>query len=117
MRNSAIFQYLFAKADADVRAARAFLQTRANTVSVLAQRSALSDREHSAESSQAGVWVTTICAQAVEAFYSLAGGISLYDSSPLQRRMRDIHAASQHFQVQPRNYETIGRMLIGKGDN
>ena len=113
MRDSAVFQYEFARADADVRAARAFLDSHAAKVWELAQSLRLSNEEHGPESTQAAVWITATCARAVDAFYSLAGGRALYESSPLQRRLRDMHAATQHVQVQDRNYEIVGRTLLG----
>jgi hypothetical protein len=50
-------------------------------------------------------WMTAICPRSIDAFYTLGGGAALYDSSPLQRRLRDMHVATQHVQVQLRNYE------------
>jgi alkylation response protein AidB-like acyl-CoA dehydrogenase len=112
MRDSAIFQYEFAKADADVRAARAFLDAQTRKVWDLARELRLSNAEHGLEATQAAVWITTACTQAVDAFYSLAGGRALYESSPLQRRLRDMHAATQHVQVETRNYEAVGCALL-----
>ena len=31
--------------------------------------------------------------------YDLGGGTAIYDDSPLQRRFRDAHTATAHFQV------------------
>ena len=100
-------------ANADVRAARAFLRSHAGKVWYLARQSRLSNLLHGLESSQVAVWVTATCSRAVDAFYGLAGGAALYETSPLQRRLRDMRGATQHVQVQLRNYETIGQMLVG----
>jgi catechol 2,3-dioxygenase-like lactoylglutathione lyase family enzyme len=35
--------------------------------------------------------------------FALAGGSAVYDSSPLQRRLRDLHTAAQHATVQQRH--------------
>ena len=45
--------------------------------------------------------------------YDLGGGTSIYDDSPLQRRFRDAHAATAHFQVNPATWELAGRLLLG----
>lgn len=52
-------------------------------------------------------------AQAVDAAYRLAGGSAIYDTSPLQRRFRDVHAATQHLLVAPPTWELAGRALLG----
>jgi len=109
MGDSPLFHYEFAKADADVRAARAFLHFHAGDVWRLAREARLSNKEHGPESVQAAVWITAACARAVDAFYGLGGGAALYESSPLQRRLRDMRGATQHVQVQLRNYEIVGR--------
>jgi alkylation response protein AidB-like acyl-CoA dehydrogenase len=62
---------------------------------------------------QTAVWISETCVQVVETCYRLGGGSVVYDSSPLQRRMRDIHAASQHVSVNFRHYRTSGAMLLG----
>jgi hypothetical protein len=45
--------------------------------------------------------------------YTVAGGTSVFTSSPLQRRLRDVHAITQHFFVAPHSYETIGKVVLG----
>ena len=49
----------------------------------------------------------------VDAMYTLAGGSSVYESSALQRRFRDVHVATQHIMVAPTTLETVGRLLLG----
>jgi alkylation response protein AidB-like acyl-CoA dehydrogenase len=51
-------------------------------------------------------------AQATDVVYTLAGGTSVFESSPLQRCLRDAHVATQHLMVSPRLYETLGRMFF-----
>jgi indole-3-acetate monooxygenase len=52
-------------------------------------------------------------AQAVDAAYRLGGGSAIYETSPLQRRFRDVHAATQHLLVAPPTWELAGRALLG----
>ena len=42
------------------------------------------------------------------------GGTSLYDASPLQRRLRDINAVTQHFLVKPDTMTTAGAIFAGQ---
>ena len=46
--------------------------------------------------------------------YHLAGGRSIYDSSPLPRRLRDVHVATQHMMIAPPIWELAGRVLLGE---
>ena len=49
----------------------------------------------------------------VDACYELGGGSSIYATSPLQRRFRDVHAATQHMLVSRSTLELTGRLLLG----
>ncbi|CAN5465093.1 acyl-CoA dehydrogenase family protein [soil metagenome] len=51
---------------------------------------------------------------AVDSMYELGGGSAIYESSPLQRRLRDIHVATQHMLVGPATWELAGRILLGQ---
>jgi alkylation response protein AidB-like acyl-CoA dehydrogenase len=64
-------------------------------------------------STQSGIWVTAACTRVADACFALGGGVALYESSPLQRRMRDLHAAAQHAAVQQRHYVGAGARLLG----
>ena len=46
------------------------------------------------------------------AMYDLGGGSAIYDTSPLQRRFRDAHVATAHFQVNATTWELTGRLLL-----
>ena len=52
-------------------------------------------------------------AAVVDSCYALGGGSSIYATSPLQRRFRDVHAATQHMLVAPATLELTGRLLLG----
>ena len=41
-------------------------------------------------------------------------GTAIYDDSPLQRRFRDAHTATAHFQVNEASRELPGRILLGQ---
>lgn len=51
--------------------------------------------------------------QIVDNLYTMSGGSSLYDRSPLQRHFRDIHTATQHMMVGQPTWELTGRVLLG----
>ena len=113
MRDSPLFQLELGRIEADVRAARAMQEAQALSHWRRALSGELVGAELLAEGFQSAAWVTATCVKAVDACYALGGGSALYESSPLQRRMRDIHAASQHTAVQPRQYAAAGAMRLG----
>lgn len=61
----------------------------------------------------AATHATRACAEAVDRMYDAGGGSSIYATSPLQRRFRDVHAATQHAMVAPATWELTGRLLLG----
>jgi indole-3-acetate monooxygenase len=50
---------------------------------------------------------------ATDAAYTMGGGTSVYETSPLQRCLRDVHVTTQHIMVAPRMNETLGRLFFG----
>jgi alkylation response protein AidB-like acyl-CoA dehydrogenase len=56
---------------------------------------------------------TRSAASAVDIVYTVAGARANYRRSPLQRALRDIHAATQHVGTAPQQFESAGRMLLG----
>jgi indole-3-acetate monooxygenase len=57
---------------------------------------------------------TSQSATAVEVLFRIAGGAAVYESSALQRVLRDVNVASQHAMVAPRTYELVGRLALGQ---
>jgi alkylation response protein AidB-like acyl-CoA dehydrogenase len=66
-----------------------------------------------AHGKQAGIWICTTCVRVTNAFFTLGGGISVDDSSPLQRRMRDLHVAAQHAIARQRHDVGACKLLLG----
>jgi len=113
IKDSRIVQLDLGRAEADLRAAKALLneQCEADWQDAVAGRTG--DLALTTTRVQSIVWVTEACARVVDACYRLAGGSAVYDSSPLQRRMRDMHAATQHVSVNLRHYATAGAQRLG----
>ena len=53
-------------------------------------------------------------AEVVDVCYKAGGGTALYDSSPLQRHLRDIHTLTQHIGVADGWLTRVGAFLLGK---
>lgn len=112
MRESEIFQYELGRVAADVRAARATHRAQVAVHWQHALAGTLRTEQRAAESQQAAVWLATTCTRAINDCFTLGGGSALYETSPLQRRMRDMRAAAQHATVQQRNYVAAGKQLL-----
>ena len=61
----------------------------------------------------AATHVVRTAAEVARTMYDLGGGAAIYETSPLQRRFRDAHTATAHFQVNPASYELTGKLLLG----
>jgi alkylation response protein AidB-like acyl-CoA dehydrogenase len=59
-------------------------------------------------------YITAECVKVVDAAYTMAGSVSLYDGSSLQRRLRDIHVATQHVAATGDAYRSLGAVLVGE---
>lgn len=112
MRDSEVFQHEIGLADADIAAARALLYRTAETA--WSEMSAGRDEPaRSVQSAQAMTWVVHTCARAVDRCYTLGGGSAVYEASPLQRRLRDAHAITQHVIAHYKSYGMAGRLRLG----
>ena len=112
MRESETFQYELGRVAADVRAARAYHEVQTASHWRNAVAGTLNDEALHMQGMQMGAWIATTCVRAADACFTLAGGSAVYDSSPLQRRMRDLHVAAQHAMVHQRHFANVGKQLL-----
>jgi alkylation response protein AidB-like acyl-CoA dehydrogenase len=113
MKDSPIFQYELGAVDAELEAARALFKVRVEALWEAALAGTGPDPARMGASLQAGVWITRTAVEIASRCFSLGGGGALYDGSPLQRRMRDMHAAAQHALVQAQNFQGLGAARLG----
>ena len=102
-----------ARAEASLRAGRALLDEAIGEAWERAVADGSVDARCRAGLRLAATHATAAGVQATEAAYRLAGGSSIYDSNPLQRRLRDAQVAAQHMLVAPATWELSGRVLLG----
>jgi indole-3-acetate monooxygenase len=56
-----------------------------------------------------------VAASVVEGCYSLSGATGLFETCPLQRRLRDVHGATQHYLLSVRgSYGPVGAKLLAE---
>jgi indole-3-acetate monooxygenase len=108
------FQHDLATADTELRAARALMLEIAGNAWEMASAGDELTLEERARIRAAAVWAVSRSTAAVSAAYHAGGGSTLYGDSPLQRRLRDIHAMRQHFLVRPDTLKTAGAILAGQ---
>jgi indole-3-acetate monooxygenase len=112
-REQPLFQVRLAEAVALVRSARAWLHAAVRqTWEALLASGQVSFAER-ADLLLAAANATRGAAAAVDILYTAAGATANYRHSPLQRALRDVHAATQHMGTAPQQYESAGRMLVG----
>src|SRR5262249_25546796 len=112
MRDSETLHFELGRVAAELKAARALYRAQAARQWKQALTGAPGGEALFVENAQASAWVTTACVRVVDACFALAGTSAIYDSSPLQRRLRDIRTAAQHFTVQQRHYTAAGRLAV-----
>jgi alkylation response protein AidB-like acyl-CoA dehydrogenase len=114
LAKSAFTQIEFARAEAQLRSARAFLVDGVRG----AWASLEADDEVSLEQRTAirlaATHAATTSAAVADTAFTLAGGSAVYDTSVLGRCMRDAHVVTQHIQTAPKLNEKIGQLLLGQ---
>ena len=64
----------------------------------------------------ANVHAMSSAVKVIDRMYTIVGGSSVFEHSPLQRHFRDVHVASQHMMVSESVMELAGRVLMGLDD-
>ena len=113
LRDQPVFRHEFGRIGAELRAARALLEVQATNHWRRAVDGMLDGKADFAESSQASAWIHAACTNVVSGCYALGGASIVLNASPLQRRLRDIHAARQHVFAQERFYASAGAHQLG----
>jgi alkylation response protein AidB-like acyl-CoA dehydrogenase len=114
MRESEVFQYEVGRLAADLKAARAMLSDQASTQWRHALAGGVTGEALVNEGVQAGIWIVSTCVGIADSCFAIAGGTAVYETSPLPRRMRDLHAAAQHARIHQRQYVAGGKAVLEK---
>jgi len=113
LAESSFTQIELARAEAKLRAARAFLLDELRS----AWDTAIAGDEVTVEARTgirlAATHVASVGAEVADTAFTLAGGTAVYDTSVLGRCLRDAHIVTQHIQTAPKLNETVGKLLLG----
>jgi alkylation response protein AidB-like acyl-CoA dehydrogenase len=102
-----------ARGEAALRSARAFFYEAVDEAWATVEAGDPASIEERALLRLAAANAATAAVDAVDRAYLLGGGTSIFESSPLQRQFRDIHALTQHIVVSPGTFEMAGRVFLG----
>lgn len=110
-------QRAVAEASAKLRAARLFFYDAIDTGWQQAQLHGGASIAARSDIRLATTHAVSTAVAVIDSLYTLAGGSSVYLSSPLQRHFRDVHVASQHMMVSEATLELVGRIQLGLETN
>jgi alkylation response protein AidB-like acyl-CoA dehydrogenase len=114
MAERPLVQAELAQGEARLRAARALLHETIDEAWSRASSGGEVPVEQRAALRLAATHAATTGADITTTAYKLGGGSSVYESkSPLPRRFRDAHTATQHMLVAPATNELAGRLMLG----
>jgi alkylation response protein AidB-like acyl-CoA dehydrogenase len=109
-----LFRHQLGCADANLRAAAAGLGAEVDNAWTTGATGGEFTPNRRARMRATATWVTNAAASVVDTAYRAGGGSALYATSPLQRRLRDAHAVTQHFAVKPDTFTLAGAVLAGQ---
>jgi indole-3-acetate monooxygenase len=109
-----LFQNQFGEAETQLRTARMALRAEADIVWAKAQAGSPFTAEDRAHVRGTTIWVARTAAAVVTTAYEAGGSSSIYTDNPLQRRLRDAHALTQHFAMRPDTITKVGAVLAGQ---
>lgn len=114
LASNPLFQYQFGEAETQLRAARTALHAEADIVWATALAGAPLTPEDRAHVRGATTWVAKTAATIVTTAYQAGGSSSIHTSNPLQRRLRDAHALTQHLTMKADTFTKVGAVLAGQ---
>ena len=112
-REDPITQEVVGKATATLRAARAFLHEAVDEIWYVVEAGSKVTVEQRANARLAFVHSAEAAKYVARALHDDSGGAGLYEAQGLHRIFRDIHAATQHAQLQKGGFRTSGRLVLG----
>jgi alkylation response protein AidB-like acyl-CoA dehydrogenase len=112
MRDSETFQFELGRISAGAKAAQAFHKVRTASHWDHALSGTLRGEGLLLDGGQSAAWIVTACVGVADGCFALGGSSALYEISPLQRRLRDLHVAAQHAIAQQRQYAGVGKLAL-----
>src|SRR5260370_38612631 len=112
MRDSELFQAELGRIEADLNAARAYLQVQAASHWSHAVHGTLKREPFLTQTAQTSAWLGATCVRVANDSFELGGSNAVYETSTLQHRLRDLLVASQNFIAKKSQYVTYRKLLL-----
>jgi alkylation response protein AidB-like acyl-CoA dehydrogenase len=109
-----VFQAKVGALDLDLRIARTLLHDVARTDFERVQCGRALEQREALERRSALSRIGDLAVGVVDGCYHASGTTGLYETSPLQRRLRDVHAVVQHFLFTSNALAPLGALLLGE---
>jgi len=113
LKDSPVVQSLVAEAEAKHGAARIFLQDAVAKAWAGAQSGNGPSIEQRMAIRLAGTHAILQSLQVADTVYHEAGATAIFQTSPFERRFRDIHTVAQQVQGRRAHYESVGKHILG----
>jgi alkylation response protein AidB-like acyl-CoA dehydrogenase len=113
LRDNPVVQSKVAVAEAQWQSSRAFLMQALGDMWKTASRREGFTLQQRAALRLAAVHAGHQAKEVIETAYHFAGGTAIFENQPFERRLRDVHAATQQVQAQFVNFEVAGQVLLG----
>jgi alkylation response protein AidB-like acyl-CoA dehydrogenase len=114
LADTPVFQNTLGRTATALRAARAVLRSEGQSLWTKLGAGRNPTAAETVRCCATAAWVVATAASAVDACYTSGGGTAVYDSSPLQRHLRDIHTLTQHAGASDGWLTSAGAVLLGK---
>ena len=106
-------QHDLGKCDQQLRAARALCRESLEDAWEFCQHQERPDLERQLRLRGACAYATDVACQVATTAFRYGGGNAIYNDRVLQRCMRDVNAAAQHFMVNTSAYDNLGQFRLG----
>lgn len=113
LKEKATVQAELGRAEASLRSGRAFLLEAMQEVWEAAEEGDMPTMHQRAIVRIAAAHAAEAAVRAVDLVWNAAGGTALFESCPIERCFRDVHATTQHIGTNANNFELGGRVLLG----
>jgi alkylation response protein AidB-like acyl-CoA dehydrogenase len=113
LRDNNVVQSQVAKAEARLRAARAFLYQSLEEITAEVARQSHITLDQRMTIRLASTFAIHQSMSVVDMAYHAAGSTAIFEENPFERRFRDIHTVSQQLQGRQEHFETVGQYLLG----
>ena len=112
-RDNHLFQSQLAQAEARLSAARAFLLSSLQEITIEVARIGHITLDQRMTVRLASTFAIHQSLQVVDTAYHAAGSTAIFEGNPFERRFRDIHTVSQQLQGRQEHFETVGHICLG----